>query len=56
MGPRPRLERNHRRYHDLAMLNHLHGFDLPVCNAGGSREVRNVIHAVWDAYDVARGI
>lgn len=32
------------------------GLDIPVYNIGDSREVKNIIHAIWDAYEVARNI
>ena len=32
------------------------GLNIPVYNIGDSREVKNIIHAIWDAYEVARNI
>jgi len=34
----------------------LAGLTVPVFNIGDSRQVKNIMHAVWDAYEVARGI
>ncbi len=34
----------------------LSGLNIPVYNIGDSREVKNIIHAIWDAYEVARNI
>jgi 2-enoate reductase len=34
----------------------LRDFDVPVYNIGDSRNVRNIMYAIWDAYEVARSI
>lgn len=34
----------------------LKGIGIPVYNVGDSRDVKNIIHAIWDAYEIARGI
>lgn len=40
--------------------NHLQeelvGLSIPVYNIGDSRDVKNIMHAIWDAYEVSRGI
>lgn len=34
----------------------LDNLDIPVYNIGDSRKVHNIMYAIWDAYEVARGI
>lgn len=36
--------------------NEILDLDIPVYNVGDSRNVKNIMQAIWDAYEVARGI
>ena len=39
---------------DRELQLQLMDLDIPVYNVGDSRNVRNIMHAVWDAYEVSR--
>jgi len=41
---------------DAALYNTISQIGVPVYNIGDSREVKNVMHAIWDAYEIARSI
>jgi len=41
---------------DNRLQHEIEDLDVPMFNIGDSREVRNIMHAIWDAYEVARGI
>lgn len=38
------------------LQDELVGLTVPVFNIGDSRQVKNIMNAVWDAYEVARGL
>ncbi|MEM1483490.1 FAD-dependent oxidoreductase [Oscillospiraceae bacterium PP1C4] len=41
---------------EKSLQNELLDLDIPVYNVGDSRNVKNIMHAVWDAYELARGL
>jgi len=41
---------------DSALYEQIRRMGVPVHSVGDSREVKNVMHAVWDAYEVARSL
>lgn len=41
---------------DNKLQQELRNFSIPVYNVGDSRFVNNIMSAIWDAYEVARGI
>lgn len=41
---------------DNGLYGQVRQIDIPAYNIGDSRKVQNVMHAIWDAYEVDRGI
>lgn len=39
-----------------ALYNQIKDLDIPVHNLGDSQKVHNIMYAIWNAYEVARGI
>lgn len=41
---------------EKSLQNELQCLSIPVYNVGDSRKVKNIMHAIWDSYEVSRGI
>lgn len=41
---------------DNVLQDEISDLDVPMYNIGDSKEVKNIMHAIWDAYEVAKNI